>query len=134
MDKSKFNDSKEWRKFGIGLGIILCGIAGIQLLKGHPVYPYFLSAGAIAALAGIAAPILIKPVFILFSYLGVVLGWFSTRVILALVFFLLLTPISLVMKLAGKKFLTMGADRSLATYWIDRNKNFDDSESFENQF
>jgi hypothetical protein len=134
MDRSKFNDRKEWRKFAIGLGIILGAIGGVQLLKGHSVYPYFFYAGALAMFAGIIAPILVKPVFVLFSYLGVGLGWFSTRVILTLVFFLLLTPISLVMKLTGKKFLTMGADQNLATYWIERNKNFNDAESFENQF
>ena len=134
MDTSKFNDRKEWRKFGIGLGIILAVIGGVQLLKGRSAYPYFLCAGGLTALAGILTPILVKPVFILFSYLGVVLGWISTRVILAAIFYLLLTPIAVVMKLAGKKFLTMKADRNLTTYWIDRNKHFNDTESFENQF
>ena len=134
MDKSKFNEQKEWRKFGIGLGVILGAVGGVQLLKGHSLYPFFFGAGALTALAGIAVPILVKPVFIFFSYLGVVLGWFSTRVILSLVFFLLLTPIAVVMKLAGKKFLPMGTDRKLTTYWVDRNKIYNNAESFENQY
>jgi hypothetical protein len=134
MDKSKFNDQKEWRKFGIGLGVILCVIAGVHLLKGHPGYRYFFGAGALTALAAIAVPILVKPVFIFFSYLGVVLGWFSTRLILTVIFFVLLTPISIILKLTGKKFLTIGADRTLPTYWIDRNKTYGQPESFETQF
>ena len=134
MDKSKFNEQKEWRKFGIGLGIILGAIGGVQLLKGHSVYPFFIGAGALTALAAIAVPILVKPVFIFFSYLSVVLGWFSTRLILTVIFFVLLTPISIIMKLTGKKFLTKGADRNLPTYWIARNKTYGQPESFENQF
>jgi len=134
MDKSKFNEQKEWRKFGIGLGIILGAVGGVQLLKGHSLYPFFFGAGALTALAGIAVPILVKPVFIFFSYLGVVLGWFSTRVILAAVFFVLLTPISLLLRLTGKKFLPGRPDRGLPTYWIDRNKTYEQAESFETQF
>ena len=134
MDKSKFNDKKEWRKFGIGLGIIFGIIATIQLLKGHSVYPYFYGAGSTVLLAGFVAPILIKPLFIGFSYLGLVLGWISTRVILMLVFFLLLTPISLLLRMTGKKFMSMGPDRKLSSYWIERNKTFAQPETFETQF
>jgi hypothetical protein len=134
MDKSKFGDRKELRKFAVGLGIILCAVGIVQLLKGRPAYPYFFAAGGLTALAGILIPICIKPVFILFSYLGAAMGWFSTRVILAGIFFLLLTPIALVMRLAGKKFLSMGTDRNLGTYWVHRNKTYRDPESFENQY
>jgi hypothetical protein len=134
MDKSKFNDKKEWRKFAAGLGLILAAVGGVQFLKGHSVYPYLLAAGGLTALAGVLLPICIKPVFILFSYLGAVMGWFSTRLILAVIFFLLLTPIALIMRLAGKKFLTMGRDGNLKTYWIARNKKYGDAESFENQY
>jgi hypothetical protein len=134
MDKSKFNDPKEWKKFGIGLGILLAAAATVQFLKGHSLNLWLYGAGFLAAIAGIAVPILVKPVFILFSYLGVVLGWFSTRVILVLVFFLLLTPIALIMKLAGKKFMPMGKDGNLKTYWIDRNHDSNEARSFENQY
>ncbi len=134
MDKTKFNDKKEWRKFGIGLGIILALIATVQLLKGHAPYPYFYAAGVLVALAAAAAPILVRPLFVLFSYLGVALGWFSTRVILIVLFYLLLTPIALLMRLFGKKFMAMGKESSLATYWVQRNKEYTDKGSFENQF
>jgi hypothetical protein len=134
MNKSKFNNKKEWRKFGIGLGVLLGAIATVQLLKGHSVYPYFYGTAAAFLLAGAAAPILVKPLFILFSYLGAVLGWFSTRLILIVVFYALLTPISLVLRLSGKKFMPMGYDRKLLSYWIDRNKTYEQPESFENQF
>ena len=68
MDKSKFNDKNEWRKFGIGLGIILSVIATIQLIIGRELYPYFYGAGIFVLLIGLILPILIKPLFILFSY------------------------------------------------------------------
>jgi hypothetical protein len=86
MDKSKFNDRKEWRKFAVGLGIILCAVGIVQLLKGRPVYLWFFTAAGFSVLGGDLTSICVKPLFILF-HLGVILGWFSTRVILAVLFF-----------------------------------------------
>jgi hypothetical protein len=134
MDKSKFNNRKEWRKFAIGLGVILAAVASVQLLKGHLIYPFFYGAAAVVAAAGLVAPALVKPLYVLFSYLGEGLGWFSTRVILFAVFYLLVTPIGTVLRLFGKQFMPMRADTKIPSYWIDRNKTYTDKESFENQF
>ena len=105
MDKSKFNDKNEWRKFGIGLAIILAVIATVQLIIGRDLYLYFYIAGVLSLTIGLAIPILLKPIFILFSYIGFVLGWFMTRVILSILFYLIFTIIGVASKLFNKTFL-----------------------------
>jgi hypothetical protein len=134
MDKSKFDNRREWRKFGIGLGVILAAVAVLQLLKGRPSAPVFLAAGAVSAVLGLLLPAALKPLFILFLVAGEGLGWVSTRVILAALFYAILTPVALVRKLAGRRAMPMKPDPRLETYWIDRGKTASDPKSFENQF
>lgn len=131
MDKAKFNDKKEWRKFGIGLCIILLVIATIQLIIGRELYPYFFSVGIVVLLIGLVLPILLKPIFILFSYIGFILGWFMTRVILSILFYIVFTFIGLISRTFGKKFLDLKFDRSTDSYWIDKNN---EENNYQNQF
>ena len=66
--------------------------------------------------------------------LAAVIGWFMTRVILGGVFYLLVTPISLLSRLSGKRFLDLKLDRDRDSYWNYRQvKNFEQSD-YEKQF
>jgi hypothetical protein len=134
MDKSKFKNKKEWRKFGIGLSIILSVIATIQLIIGRELYSYFYGAGIGTLLIGLVLPILLKPIFILFSYIGFVLGWFMTRVILSFLFYVVFTLIGGILRLFGKKFLDLKLDRNTGSYWIDKKSERLERKNYENQF
>ena len=125
MNKSKFDDKKEWRKFAFGLSVILFVIASIQLLFGKSLFPYFYGASLFILLVGITAPILIKPIFILFSYIGFGLGWFMTRLILTILYYIVFTPIGLIARFLGKTFLDLKFDRKPDTYWISKDQNSD---------
>lgn len=134
MDKSKFRDKKEWRQFGFAVAAILAGIATIQLIKSNPMHRYFYAAGGVFLFAGWLAPVLLKPVFILFSYLGLVLGWIMTRIILSVLFYSVLTPMSLISRLFGKRFLVLRPEPELKTYWILAEKNRLEPKDYERQF
>ena len=134
MDKSKFNDKKEWRKFGIGVAAILAVIATIQLIIGKDLYIYFYSVAIFFLVFGLILPIIIKPVYILFSYLGFVLGWFMTRVILSILFYIIFTPIGLILRLFGKNFLDLKIDKKAETYWLDKKIETINKIHFERQF
>ena len=132
MDKSKFNDKKEWRKFGIGLAVILSVIATIQLFTGRDLFFYFYCASGVVLFLSLLIPILIKPVFIAFSYFGFVMSWIMTRLILSLLFYTILTGISVIAKITGNKFLDLKIDKESKSYWIDKTPIT--RESYENQF
>lgn len=137
MDKSKFNIKSEWRKFGIALGIILSIIATIILIKEKSLYIYFYGAGLFFILAALSLPVIIKPVFILFLYIAHVLGWVMTRVILSILFYLVITPIGLILKLFRKKFLDLKFSRDVESYWIEAGTKIGENEgveSYENQY
>ena len=120
MDKSKFSDKTEWKKFAIGVAIILSVVATVQWYLDVTIYPYVFISAFIILLLGLLIPVVIKPLFIVFSYLGFVLGWIMTRVILSLLFYLVFTPISLILKLTGKHLLDTSIAKNQESYWIDR--------------
>jgi hypothetical protein len=123
MDKSKFHNKKEWRKFGFGLSGILFIIASIQIFFGKSLYLYFYFTSLFILLVALTAPILIKPIFILFSYVGFGVGWFMTRLILVILFYLVFAPMRLIARLFGKGFLDLKFDRKPVSYWISKDPN-----------
>ena len=122
MDKSKFNNKSEWKKFAIGVAIILSVIGAVQWYLGIEIYPYFFGSAFIILLSGLLVPVVIKPLFIAFSYLGFVLGWVMTRVILSLLYYLVFTPVGLILKLTGKKVLDTSFRSEQKSYWIERDQ------------
>lgn len=75
-------------------------------------------AGVAIALAGRLLPALLRPVFKLWMMLAVVLGFIMTRVILTIVYFGIVTPIGVVMRLARRDPLAKRPDRDVDSYWI----------------
>lgn len=134
MDKSKFNDKREWRKFGIALAVLLFIISAVQYFKQIELYSYFLAASVLFLLSALALPILIKPVFIVFSYIGFGMGWVMTRIILFILFYLFITPISILARKFGNRFLDLRFDRSKESYWLPVKDNKNNRENFEKQF
>jgi len=134
MDKSKFNDKIEWRKFGIALAVLLFIISAVQYFKQIELYSYFLVASVLFLLSALALPILIKPVFIIFSYIGFGMGWVMTRIILFILFYLFITPISILARKFGNRFLDLRFDRSKESYWLPVKDNKNNRENFEKQF
>ena len=53
---------------------------------------------------------------------GLLLGAIAAPIIMGFIFFLVVTPIAIIMKLAGKDLLKRKYDKLSKTYWIKRNK------------
>lgn len=73
-------------------------------------------AAAVFAVTGLALPILLKPVYIAWMRLGHALGWFNTRLILGIVFFLIFMPVALLFRLTGRDPMERALDNSVASY------------------
>ena len=55
--------------------------------------------------------------------LGEILALIIAPLTMALVYFIFLTPISLIVRLFGKDLLSINSNKKLETYWINRKKN-----------
>ncbi len=95
MDKTKFNKKSDWRNFGFVLAVFLSVVATVLLLKGSGLYGYFYGGGVLAAFLALVLPVVLKPVFIVFTYVGLAMGFVMTRLILGSLFYLVVTPMTL---------------------------------------
>jgi multisubunit Na+/H+ antiporter MnhG subunit len=125
---------KDLRKFGLTVGTVLLLIAFFLIWKHKPSQFYFLYIGAFLVLAGFLFPSILRPLNKVWMTLAVLLGWIMTRVILSLLFYLVITPISLIARISGKHFLDLKIDKSRASYW-EKRKNVPSSPvDYERQF
>ena len=120
------------RKFGIIVGTVLLIIAGLLFWKEKESFQLFLAIGIVLFVAGIAIPFTLKPIYWVWMVFATVLGWFMTRVILSLLFYVILTPIGLIARLFGKQFLDLKQNYSKQSYWNMRK--VEASKNYEKQF
>lgn len=90
----------------------------------------FLAAAAAVIAALMFVPRLFFPVFRAIVYGSSYLGNFIFSLLAFLVFYLILTPIALVMRWAGKKFLQPRPDPSLASYYEETETETDVNKQF----
>ena len=85
-------------------------------------------------LVGFVAPKILRPLNWLWFQLGQLLGKIVSPIVLGAIFFLLLTPVSLVTRLFGRDELRIKRKASQTSYWLDRAPPGPAPESFKNQF
>lgn len=124
----------ELRKFGITIGIILGLLGGLFLWRDKDYYFYFLILSTAFIFLGLVMPILLKPIHKAWMTLAILLGWFMTRVILSILFYLVVIPISLVSRVFGKQFLDLKMDKSKKSYWNYRETKKIRKSEYERQF
>ncbi|SVD21954.1 uncharacterized protein METZ01_LOCUS374808 [marine metagenome] len=112
---------KEIRKFGIVIGIILLIVGVILLWKRNIYYPILMIMGIFLFVGGLSIPIILKPIYIIWMIFATIMGWLMTRFILSLLFYGLITPISLIARLMGKKFIYLRWDKINNSYWNYRS-------------
>jgi hypothetical protein len=122
------------RKFGIMVGTVLLIIAGLLFWKEKESFQLFLVIGNVLFIAGIAIPFTLRPIFWVWMTFATILGWFMTRVILSLLFYVILTPIGLIARSFGKQFLDLKENHSKQSYWNMRTSETFDTQNYEKQF
>jgi len=128
------NEKSDLQKFGITVGVILLIIAGFLFWKEKESFQIVFAIGIILFVFGITIPVLLKPVYLVWMIFATILGWFMTRVILSLLFYVIVTPIGLISRLFRKQFLELRWDRYQDTYWNYRATKHVKKESYEKQF
>jgi hypothetical protein len=113
---------KALRRFGFVLGGMSMLIGALLLLRHHAGLP-LLGLGALIIIVGFLAPKSLKYLHALWIGLSLLIGWVMTRVILTLVFFLVVTPVGLLQRLAGKSNVDLRFRTGAISYWQPREKS-----------
>ncbi len=122
----------EERKFGVLGAVIFSLVAFWPFWPLHPPRQEWLLVAAAWLLLALIFPLGLRPLYRLWMGLGLVLGWINARIILALVFFCVVTPIGGLLRLFGKDPMQRRRNAG-RDYWVVRDQAFD-PESFRNQF
>lgn len=122
------------RSFGFVFATVFGIIGGLPLLDGGAVRWWALGVAALFLAAALFRPSLLGPANRAWFRLGMLLGAVVTPVVMALVFFLAVTPTALLLRLFGKDPLNRRFDPSAESYWIARDPDSDARSSMKNQF
>jgi cytochrome b subunit of formate dehydrogenase len=125
---------KDLRKFGLTLGIALAAISAALFYFEKSSAIYFLIIGVILLLAALFIPQILKPVNRIWMGLAIVLGFVMSRVILTILFYLVLTPLAILARITGKKFIERKYNVSAETYWEKRSVIHKKPIDYERQF
>lgn len=128
------SERRDLRNFGITIGIALGVLAGLLWWKEKDTYKIFIILSLAFIFFGLALPTLLRPLQKAWMTLAVILGWFMTRVILCILFYLVFTFIGLGARLMGKKFLDLKMDNSQKSHWTYRKSQPFNRSDYERQF
>ena len=78
-----------------------------------------------------AFPKIRRPVYLGWMYASFPIGWVVSHTILALIYYLLFTPMGLLMRLFNRDTMQRRFDRSGKTYWVPHNPQGDPGRYFQ---
>ncbi len=121
--KSLRTGERELRKFGLTVGGVFALLGCWFWWRGKTHFPCFLVPGVLLMLPGALVPRALKFIYIGWMSLAFILGIAVSTALLTLFFYLIVTPIGLISRLAGRDFLNRKFDRDATTYWIRRDRS-----------
>ena len=125
---------EDMKRFGITIGILLLLLSGFFTYYDKGYSTYIATIASISIILGLFLPKSLKFPYTIWMKFSIVLGWIMTRVILCIIFYLILTPISLIARLVGEDFLALKKTNSMNSYWNHRAKSEEQNQRYEKQF
>ena len=110
------------RSFGLLFFIVFLAFALWPLTKRGEINLYLISIASIFLILGLLNSKILSPLNKAWIKLGEILGRIIAPIIMAIVYFLVLTPISLLVRLFGKDLIGMKFSNQQKSYWIKRKK------------
>ena len=111
------------RSFGILFFLVFLGFGLWPLTKEMSPNIYLIIISVIFLILGLLNSKLLSPLNNLWIKFGEILGKIIAPIVMAVVYFLILTPISLLVRLFGKDLIEMKFNNNIKSYWIKRKKH-----------
>lgn len=114
-------DSKGLRKFGITTGAIIVVLFAVFFpwvfdAATMPVWPWVVA--GVLWVPALFVPNSLQPVYTTWMRIGHAIGWVNTRIILGLVFYILVLPMGLIMRMFGNDPMARKYDKSVSSYRV----------------
>lgn len=123
---------KNERAFGRSVGAVFVGIAAFQFWRGRTTAGFSIGGVGLVLLAlGTVVPAALVVPNRWWWRMARALGWINTRILLGIFFFVIVTPIGLVMRWLGKDPL---ARKQRGSSWVPYGERVRDRRHFERMF
>ncbi len=117
MDDIKISSN---RNFGIVFFVVFLLIALYPLTYGGEIRIWSLIISTIFLILGLLNSKILTPLNKIWFKFGILLGKIVSPLIMGVIFFLVVTPIGLIMRLLGKDVLNLKYNKN-KSYWIEKN-------------
>ena len=118
------------RNFGIIFSIVFLIISLWPLLSQNDIRIWSLIISGIFLVLGLINSKLLLPLNKIWFKFGIFLGNFIAPIVMGIIYFMVVTPTGLIMKMLGKDLLNLKKNNK-DTYWIDKDNSNND---LKNQF
>ena len=110
------------RSFGLLFFIVFIAVGLWPIIKGEEANIYLILISLFFLIFGLINSKILSPFNKAWIKFGEILGLIIAPIIMALVYFIILTPISLIVRMFGKDLLGLKFLKKQDTYWIKRVK------------
>ena len=122
------------RSFGIVFAVVFAIVGLFPLWNSEDVRVWALVVAGLFLVLGFAVPAALRPLNLLWFRFGLLLHKIVNPLIMALLFYVTVTPIALIMRMLGKDPLNRQFDPSVSSYWIKRDPDELQPETMRRQF
>ena len=109
------------RNFGVVFFIFFLIVSIFPLFKDENIRIWAVVVSIIFLILGLLNSSVLSPLNKIWFKFGILLGSFVSPIVMGIVFFAIVTPTSLIMKVLGKNLLNLKQSNK-KTYWIERSK------------
>ena len=117
-------DNRGLRKFGLVTGAIIIFLFALLfpwlLGRSVPLWPLFLAFAL--WLPAVLMPAMLRPVYSMWMKLGLMLGWVNSRIILSVLYYAIIVPFGLVMRILAKDPMRRKFDATVDSYRVKSHR------------
>mgnify|MGYP006184827179 CR=1 FL=1 len=110
------------RGFGLVFFFVFIIIGFWPLKNNGDLRIYFVLLSMLFLILGLIKSKLLTPLNLLWFKFGILIGSIMAPIVMGIVFFLVVTPTGIIMKIFGKRLMDNPFDKNTKSYWINRNK------------
>lgn len=123
------------RGFGITFAVVFALLGGyFTVVTPSAAGPWLLGIAGAFLVVALMRPATLRPLNILWFKFGLLLHKVVSPLVMGMMFFLVITPFAIVMKLAKRDHLRLKFDAEQESYWVKREVPGPSPESFKKQF
>ena len=125
---------KELKDFSIVIGIVLLFLGIFLYYKDINSFDVVIYISIAFFILGQIGRIFLKPIYFLWMVFAIIIGWFMTRIVLTVLFFGIVSPIGLMLRLFSNNNDRKLDSEKQSSYWNFRDSQTELKQDFEKQF